>query len=207
MVDRGLSGTIALVRTPDTTWHEGLIDRDTRSAITGGPGVTVWFTGLSGSGKSTIAVELERRLVGLGRAAYRLDGDNVRHGLNGDLGFTAADRAENIRRLAHVARLLADAGVVAIAAAISPYRADRDLARRLHDEAGLPFVEVFVDTPLDVCEARDPKGLYRRARRGEITGMTGIDDPYEPPAKPEVRLRGDVVDPGSAVDEILATIG
>ena len=195
------------MRTPGTTWHEGLIDRDTRSAITGGPGATVWFTGLSGSGKSTIAVELERRLVELGRAAYRLDGDNVRHGLNGDLGFAATDRAENIRRLAHVARLFADAGVVAIVAAISPYRVDRDLARRLHDEAQLPFVEVFVDTPLEVCEARDPKGLYRRARQGEITGMTGIDDPYESPPAPEVRVRGDVVDPEGAVEEVLATLG
>lgn len=195
------------MRTPDTTWHDGLIDRATRSALTGGPGATVWFTGLSGSGKSTIAVELERRLVGLGRSAYRLDGDNVRHGLNGDLGFAAADRAENIRRLAHVARLLADAGIVAIVAAISPYRADRDLARSLHGEANLPFVEVFVDTPLEVCEARDPKGLYRRARRGEITGMTGIDDPYEPPEDPEVWLRGDAVDPDRAVDEVVAALG
>lgn len=195
------------MKTPETVWHPGAVERASRSLVTGGPGATVWFTGLSGSGKSTIAVALERRLVADGRAAYRLDGDNVRHGLNGDLGFSPGDRAENIRRLAHVARLLADAGVVAITAAISPYAADRDLARRLHDAAELPFVEVFVDTPLEVCEARDPKGLYRRARAGELTGMTGVDAPYEAPSEPEVRIPGADVSPEEAVEVVLRKLG
>jgi len=174
--------------TANTVWHPTAVDRADRARATGGPGATVWLTGLSGSGKSTVAVELERQLVAAGRAAYLLDGDNLRHGLNGDLGFSAADRDENVRRVAHVARLLADAGVVAIVPLISPYREARDLARRLHEAAGLPFVEVFVDTPLAECERRDPKGLYARARAGELQGMTGIDDPYEPPLSPELVL-------------------
>lgn len=172
----------------NTVWHPSAVDRADRARATGGPGATVWLTGLSGSGKSTVAVELERQLVAAGRAAYLLDGDNLRQGLNGDLGFSAADRDENVRRVAHVARLLADAGVVAIVPLISPYRAARDLARRLHGAAGLPFLEVFVDTPLAECERRDPKGLYAKARAGELRGMTGIDDPYEPPLAPELVL-------------------
>ena len=148
----------------------------------------MWLTGLSGSGKSSVAVQLERQLLNEGRSAYLLDGDNLRQGLNGDLGFSAADRDENVRRVAHVARLFADAGVVAIVPLISPYRKARTFARTLHEAAGLGFVEVFVDTPLDVCERRDPKGLYAKARAGEITGMTGIDDPYEPPLSPDRRL-------------------
>jgi bifunctional enzyme CysN/CysC len=148
----------------------------------------VWLTGLSGSGKSSVAVELERLLLGEGRPAYLLDGDNLRHGLNADLGFSAADRDENVRRAAQVARLFADAGVVAIVPLISPYRAARAQARRLHDAAGLRFVEVFVDTPLEECERRDPKGLYARARAGAITGMTGVDDPYERPGSPELHV-------------------
>ncbi len=172
----------------NTVWHPSAVDRASRAQATGGPGATVWLTGLSGSGKSTVAVELERQLVARGRAAYLLDGDNLRQGLNGDLGFSAADRDENVRRVAHVARLLADAGVVAIVPLISPYRAARSLARRLHDAADLPFLEVFVDTPLAECERRDPKGLYTRARAGELRGMTGIDDPYEAPLSPELVL-------------------
>ena len=178
----------AVPTTENTVWHASTVDRETRWAASGGAGSTVWLTGLSGSGKSTVAVALEQQLLDAGRPAYLLDGDNLRHGLNGDLGFSAQDRDENVRRVAHVARLFADAGVVAIVPLISPYRAARDLARRLHDEAGLRFVEVFVDTPLELCERRDPKGLYAKARAGEITGMTGIDDPYEPPEAPEVRL-------------------
>ncbi len=172
----------------NTVWHPSAVDRASRARATGGAGATVWLTGLSGSGKSTVAVELERQLVAGGRAAYLLDGDNLRQGLNGDLGFSAADRDENVRRVAHVARLLADAGVVAIVPLISPYRVARDLARRLHRAADLPFVEVFVDTPLAECERRDPKGLYAKARAGELRGMTGIDDPYEAPLAPEVVL-------------------
>lgn len=148
----------------------------------------MWLTGLSGSGKSTVAAACERLLVGGGRPAYVLDGDNLRHGLNGDLGFSATDRTENVRRVGHVARLMADAGVVALVPLISPYRADRDRARLLHEEAALPFHEVFVDTPIELCEQRDPKGLYAKARAGELTGFTGIDDPYERPDRPELTL-------------------
>ena len=162
----------------NVVWHQGAVGAGERPWV----GAAVWFTGLSGSGKSTVAVEVERRLVAERRAAYVLDGDNLRHGLNGDLGFSAADRTENIRRVGEVARLFADAGVVALVPVISPYRADRDRARSIHVEAGLRFVEVWVDTPLEGCESRDPKGLYAKARAGEITGFTGIDDPYEPPS-------------------------
>lgn len=169
-------------------WHAGEVARDERSRVTGGPGATVWFTGLSGSGKSTVAARVERRLVDAGRAAYVLDGDNLRHGLNADLGFSDLDRAENVRRVGEVARLLADAGVVALVPLISPFRTSRDAVRALHDDAGLTFLEVFVDTPLDVCEARDPKGLYARARAGEVRDFTGIDSPYEPPARPDLVL-------------------
>lgn len=170
--------------TDDVTWHPGLVDRSERPFA----GTTVWLTGLSGSGKSSVAAACERLLVHTGRPAYVLDGDNLRLGLNGDLGFSAADRSENVRRVGHVARLLADAGVIALVPLISPYRTDRDRVREAHAAAGLPFVEVFVDTPIELCEQRDPKGLYKKARAGEITGFTGIDDPYEPPTSPELVL-------------------
>ncbi len=174
-------------KTANTVWHPSEVARDDRWKAAGGRGSTVWLTGLSGSGKSSVAVELERQLIEAGRPAYLLDGDNLRQGLNGDLGFSAEDRDENVRRVGHVARLFADAGVVAIVPLISPYRAARDFARALHDAAELPFIEVFVDTPLEECERRDPKGLYAKARAGEISGMTGIDDPYEAPLTPERR--------------------
>ncbi|MDV7357501.1 adenylyl-sulfate kinase [Rhodococcus oxybenzonivorans] len=166
-------------------WHAAAVSREERSTR----GRTVWLTGLSASGKSTVAVELERRLVASGVPAYRLDGDNLRHGLNSDLGFGAADRSENVRRVGAVAQLLADAGVVAIASLISPYRADRERVREEHRAAGLDFVEVFVDTPVERCEARDPKGMYAKARAGEIAGFTGVDDPYEAPERAELVLR------------------
>lgn len=188
---------------PDVVWHPSAVERAARWEVTGTAGATVWLTGLSGSGKSTLAVELERHLIGLGRASYILDGDNLRHGLNGDLGFSEEDRDENVRRVAHVARLFADAGLVAIVPLISPYREARLQARRIHDAAGLAFLEVFVDTPLEVCEQRDPKGLYARARRGEVTGMTGIDAPYEAPAHPDLHLSMDRVDPAVAVGSIV----
>ena len=188
--------------TENVVWHPGAITRTERARVTGGGGVTVWLTGLSGSGKSTIAHRAEQLLVDGGRAAYVLDGDNVRHGLNGDLGFSAADRAENVRRVGEVARLMADAGLVVLVPVISPYRADRNGVRARHGVAGIPFVEVFVDTPIELCEQRDPKGLYRRARAGEITGFTGIDDPYEPPVDPEVVLRTAEL----AVDEAAALV-
>lgn len=188
--------------TGDVVWHAGTVARDQRPH----QGATVWLTGLSGSGKSTVAVEVEHRLVAEGRPAYILDGDNLRHGLNADLGFSPADRTENIRRVGEVARLMADAGVVAIVPVISPYRADRDRARAIHDAAAVPFVEVFVDTPLEVCEARDPKGLYARARAGEVTGLTGIDAPYEAPEAPDLRLTPADGDPAAHAAAVLALL-
>jgi bifunctional enzyme CysN/CysC len=173
-------------RSPNVVWHESGVARSARWQAAGVRGATVWFTGLSGSGKSTIAGLVEAWLTDAGVLVYTLDGDNLRHGLNGDLGFSALDREENVRRVGEVARLFADAGVVALVPLISPYRAGRDHARALHVAAGLEFVEVHVDTPLDVCEARDPKGLYRQARAGELTGLTGVDDPYEAPLAPEL---------------------
>jgi bifunctional enzyme CysN/CysC len=186
----------------DVVWHEGAVARSDRPSL----GATVWFTGLSGSGKSTVAVEVERALVARGRAAYLLDGDNVRHGLNADLGFSAADRSENIRRIGEVARLFADAGVIALVPVISPYRADRARARAIHEAVGLPFLEVFVDTPLAVCEARDPKGLYAKARAGEITGFTGVDDPYEAPERPDLRLTPHMGDPAAQAALVLGLL-
>ncbi|MEU2036687.1 adenylyl-sulfate kinase [Nocardia amamiensis] len=183
-------------------WHSTAVGRDERATR----GLTVWLTGLSGSGKSTVAVELERRLVAAGRPAFLLDGDNLRHGLNSDLGFSAADRVENVRRVGEVARLFAEAGVVAVVSLISPYRADRDQVRAMHEAAGIPFLEVFVDTPLAVCEARDPKGMYAKARAGEIRGFTGIDDPYEPPVNADIVLRPDHGDPASMAATIIARL-
>lgn len=169
---------------PDIRRHESSVTRPDRPST----GRTIWFTGLSGSGKSTLAFEVERILNAGGRPAYVLDGDNLRHGLNDDLGFGAAERTENVRRVAHVAALFSDAGVIALVPLVSPYRLDRDGARKVHDDAGLPFHEVFVDTPLTECERRDPKGLYARARRGELASMTGIDDPYEAPLEADLHL-------------------
>ncbi len=173
------------------TWHEGTVTRQERHENLTQQGATIWLTGLSGSGKSTIAVALEQVLLQQGKHAYVLDGDNVRHGLNKNLGFSAEDRTENIRRIGEVSKLFADAGLISITSFISPYRADRDIVRRLHDEANLPFLEVYVETPLDVAEQRDPKGLYKKARAGEIKGFTGIDDPYEQPESAELVLHTD----------------
>jgi bifunctional enzyme CysN/CysC len=183
-------------------WHAAAVSREERATR----GLTVWLTGLSASGKSTIAAELERRLVATGRPAYLLDGDNLRHGLNADLGFSPADRAENVRRVGEVARLFADAGVVAVVSLISPYRADRDEVRRAHERVDLSFVEVFVDTPLQVCEARDPKGMYAKARAGEIRGFTGVDDPYEAPTSADVVVRPEDGDPAAMAASILRKI-
>ncbi len=185
------------------TWHEGSITREEREKKLGHKGATVWFTGLSASGKSTIAVALEQVLMQRGFSAYRLDGDNVRHGLNKNLGFSADDRAENIRRIGEVSRLFADAGIIALSSFISPYIKDRDIARDLHKNDDLPFLEVYVDCPLDVAEERDPKGLYKKARAGEIKGFTGIDDPYEAPSSPELHLRTDQLSIEESVEEIL----
>ena len=168
------------------TWHIGEVDRDARAAAHGHRGAVLWFTGLSGSGKSTIGHRVERMLIERGAFAYVLDGDNVRHGLNSDLGFAPEDRVENIRRIGEVARLFADAGGLVLSAFISPYREDRDRVRGLLGPG--EFIEVFVDTPLEICEARDPKGLYKKARAGEISNFTGLDAPYEVPENPEVHL-------------------
>jgi adenylyl-sulfate kinase len=187
------------------TWHEGDVSRDERAALVGGGGATLWFTGLSGSGKSTVAAAVERRLVASGRAAYRLDGDNLRSGINGDLGFSRDERLENCRRVAEVARLFADAALVAVVAVISPYAESRELARRIHAEAGLPFVEVFMATPAAECAVRDPKGLYARATTGSLGSFTGIDDPYEVPEHPDLAIEPSVsVD--AAVDLVLGAL-
>jgi adenylyl-sulfate kinase len=175
-------------RSSNVVWHPGDITREQRWGALGGAGATVWFTGLPSSGKSTVAAAVEARLLAAGRAAYVLDGDNLRHGLNGDLGFSVSDRAENVRRTAEVAALMADAGVVALASLVSPRRADRADARAVHERAGLPFLEVWVSTPLEECERRDPKGLYARARAGEIPDFTGIGQPYEEPESPDLEI-------------------
>ncbi|MHC5115330.1 MAG: adenylyl-sulfate kinase [Planctomycetota bacterium] len=188
------------------TWHEGTVTRDERRKNLGQKGATVWFTGLSGSGKSTVAVALEQVLMQRGKHAYCLDGDNVRHGLNKNLGFSADDRAENIRRIGEVAKLFADSGMITIASFISPYREDRDAARKLHDEAGLSFLEVYIDCPLEVAEERDPKGLYVKARAGEIKGFTGIDDPYEAPEQAELIVRTDQMSVAESVQAVLGLL-
>ncbi|EFJ32045.1 hypothetical protein SELMODRAFT_74623 [Selaginella moellendorffii] len=178
-------------------WHAGCVTKIQRSNLLRQKGCIVWFTGLSGSGKSSVACALETRLAALGKLAYVLDGDNVRHGLNSNLGFSAADRAENIRRVGEVAKLFADAGLVTLVSLISPYRSHRDAVR---SSVGSPsFIEVFMDVPLEVCEQRDCKGLYRMARAGVIKGFTGIDDPYERPLRPEICLRAFDAGDGSAV--------
>ena len=190
----------------DVTWHPSALDREDRWRALGQFGATVWLTGLPASGKSTIAVALERALVDKGQTAYLLDGDNVRHGLSDDLGFAPGDRAEQSRRVGHVARLFADAGAVAVVSLVSPLRSDREVGRELHDAAGLPFVEVFVDTPVEECARRDPKGLYARAQAGEIKGFTGVDAPYEAPERPEVHVPTAGVDVHDAVAKILQAL-
>ncbi|KAI1133647.1 Adenylylsulfate kinase-domain-containing protein [Nemania abortiva] len=177
------------------TWHPSL-SRTERNQLRKQQGFTLWFTGLSASGKSTVATALEQHLLHLGLAAYRLDGDNVRFGLNKDLGFSDKDRTENIRRIGEVAKLFADSSTIALTSFISPFKADRDLARSLHaaKSAGsadepIPFIEVYVEVPIEVAEQRDPKGLYKKARAGEIKDFTGISSPYEAPEKPEITIR------------------
>lgn len=170
------------------TWHEGHVERKHRNKLLKQRGATVWFTGLSASGKSTIAFTIEHALVERGHLSFVLDGDNIRHGLNKNLGFSPEDRDENIRRIGEVSKLFADAGLLTLTSFISPYRADRDRARQIHEEAGLAFIEVFVKASVNVCEQRDPRGLYAKARTGEIKEFTGISAPYEEPLKPEILL-------------------
>jgi adenylylsulfate kinase len=175
----------------NVTWQDGEISREDRFNILRQRGVTIWFTGLSGSGKSTIAVALEQALYGMGKLSYRLDGDNVRLGINKNLGFSEEDRKENIRRIGEVAKLFGDAGTISLSSFISPYKNDRDEVRDLHAAANIAFIEVHVDCTLAEAEKRDPKGLYKKARAGEIKNFTGIDDPYEAPVNPEIHLQTD----------------
>ena len=194
-------------RATNITWHEGHVQRTDRERLLAQQGATLWFTGLSGSGKSTLAFTLEHALIERGRLAYVLDGDNIRHGLNRNLGFSATDREENIRRIGEVAKLFADTGVIALTSFISPYRKDRDRARQIHREAGLPFIEILVDVPIEVCETRDPKGLYKKARAalaaGKGIGFTGVDDPYEPPLSPEIVIHNDRITPQEAAAQVM----
>ena len=190
------------IKSQNIQWHLGQITQEDREAALGQRGCVIWLTGLSGSGKSTIACALEKRLTQQKSLCYVLDGDNIRHGLNKDLGFSAEDRVENIRRIGEVAALFTQVGVIAIAAFISPYRDGRRSARLAAGEGR--FVEVFLDTPLQECERRDPKGLYKKARAGEISNMTGIDAPYEAPETPELVLRTEQLDLGECVQRILA---
>jgi adenylylsulfate kinase len=187
----------------NVTWHHGEVSREDRYRLLRQKGATIWFTGLSGSGKSTIAVALETALFNQSKLSYRLDGDNVRLGINKNLGFSEQDRKENIRRIGEIAKLFGDAGVISLSSFISPYRADRDEVRRLHEVAKLPFVEVHVDCSLAIAEKRDPKGLYKKARAGEIKNFTGIDDPYEAPTNPELHLHTDRMTLEQEVDIII----
>jgi bifunctional enzyme CysN/CysC len=208
LIDRLTNATVgagmlkfALRRSDNLHWQVTTVDKDARRALNGHRSAVVWLTGLSGAGKSTVANRLEQRLHALGKRTYLLDGDNVRHGLNKDLGFTAADRVENVRRIAEVARLMVDAGLIVITALISPFRAERRMARALF--ATGEFVEVFVDVPLAVAESRDPKGLYRRARSGDLKNFTGIDSPYEQPEAPELHLDTARQSPDRAAEVVL----
>ena len=208
LIDRFSNATVgagmidfALRRATNTVWQDMTIGKAARSEAKGQVPCVLWFTGLSGAGKSTVADRLEQRMHALGMHTYLLDGDNVRHGLNRDLGFTDADRVENVRRVAEVAKLMVDAGLVVMVSLISPFRAERQLARDLMAQG--EFIEVFVDTPLSVCEERDPKGLYQRARSGELVNFTGIDSPYEPPEEPEIVLNAAEEDPDTLADRVL----
>jgi len=191
----------ALRRASNIHWQALEIDKQARAEKLGQKPAVLWFTGLSGSGKSTIASIVEKKLHLDGKHTYVLDGDNVRHGLNRDLGFTDVDRVENIRRVAEVARLMTDAGLITLVSFISPFAAERQMARDLMDEG--EFIEVFVDTPIEECKARDPKGLYAKAGRGEIRNFTGIDSPYEPPQNPEIQLQTTGKTPEDLADEVI----
>jgi adenylylsulfate kinase len=192
---------VTTIKATNITWHEGHVSRQEREALLKQKGALVWMTGLSGSGKSTIGYTLEHALVQRGHMAYVLDGDNIRHGLNKNLGFSAEDRTENIRRIGEVGKLFVDAGIITITAFISPYRADRDNVRKLLGAGD--FYEVHCNTPIETCEQRDPKGLYKKARAGELKGFTGIDDPYEAPAKPELCLDAAKLSPQEAALKLI----
>jgi adenylylsulfate kinase len=195
---------VTKIKATNITWHEGHVSRQERETLLNQKGTLVWLTGLSASGKSTIAFTVEHALVQRGHLAFVLDGDNVRHGLNKNLGFSEEDRMENIRRIGEVGKLYVDTGIITLTSFISPYRRDRDANRALlqPDE----FIEVFVTAPIDVCEERDPKGLYKKARAGEIKGFTGIDDPYEEPLNPELVIHTDKVSPQEASVQIISLL-
>lgn len=190
-------------RATNITWHEGHVTREERSSLLKQKGATLWFTGLSASGKSTIAFTLEHALVQRGHLAYVLDGDNIRHGLNKNLGFSAVDREENIRRIGEVAKLFADCGAITMTSFISPYRKDRDTVRELHLAGQLAFFEIYLNTPIETCEQRDPKGLYKKARAGQLKNFTGIDDPYEAPLQPELTIDATTNTPQEATLKIM----
>lgn len=201
-----MTGTVGDVAASGAIWQTSTISRRDRWTGTGLVGATVWLTGLSGSGKSSIADGVLARVIENGTPAYVLDADNLRHGLNADLGFSPADRAENARRIGEVARLVADAGVICLVPIISPYRADRERVRQCHEQSGLTFLEVFVDTPLEVCRQRDPKGLYRRALAGELQNFTGVTAPYEAPESPDLHVRTDGEDVDAEARQVVALI-
>lgn len=191
-------------KSTNVTWHDGDVTRTDRFNRLGQKGVTIWFTGLSGSGKSTVAVELEKALHSLGKLSYRLDGDNIRLGINKNLGFSAEDRTENIRRIGEISKLYCDTGIITLNSFISPYRADRQQVRKIHEEGGYNFIEVHVNCSLECAEDRDPKGLYKKARAGEIKNFTGIDDPYEAPENAEIVLNTDSMTLEEEVEIILS---
>lgn len=195
---------MAQIKATNIVWHEGHVTREQRQGLLQQQGALVWLTGLPSSGKSTIAFTAEHALVERGRLAYVLDGDNIRHGLNKNLGFSAEDRTENIRRIGEVGKLFADAGLVTLTSFVSPYRADRDAVRALL--APGDFIEVFVDTPVELCEERDPKGLYKKARAGQIPNFTGVSDPYEPPQQPELVLKTASCTPQEAALRIISLL-
>ena len=190
-------------KSTNVSWHDGKVSMQDRHNLIRQKGATLWMTGLSGSGKSTISVALERSLFEKGILSYRLDGDNIRLGINKNLGFTADDRKENIRRIGEVSKLFTDAGIITLASFISPYRKDREEVRKIHEDSGLTFVEIFIDCSLESAEERDPKGLYKKARNGEIKNFTGIDDPYEAPTNPEIHLISDKMSLGDEVKTVL----
>lgn len=191
---------------PNVTWHDGTLSRERRWRALEARGATVWITGLPSSGKSTLGAAVEERLVEQGRGAYLLDGDNLRCGICGDLGFSRADREANVHRVGELARLFADSGAVAVVALVSPYEHARRQVRERHERDELPFFEVFLDTPVTVCAERDPKGLYARARAGDLEGFTGIDDPYESPPHPDLQLTPDL-SLSAAVEAVLELLG
>ena len=190
-------------KSTNVSWHDGKVSMQDRHNLIRQKGATLWMTGLSGSGKSTISVALERSLFEKGILSYRLDGDNIRLGINKNLGFSADDRKENIRRIGEVSKLFTDAGIITLASFISPYRQDREEVRKIHEDSGLTFVEIFIDCSLESAEERDPKGLYKKARNGEIKNFTGIDDPYEAPTNPEIHLISDKMSLDDEVKTVL----